>query len=396
MNARLVRLDMTKKSNRRRFLDFPFRLYKDDPNWIPQVFADQMKTIDPSQGDYFTHAEVEFFAVEHGGKLVGTICAAEDFFRNKQSNSKDCIFGYFETVEEPVVYRLLMDAVRDFAVKRGLNRLVGPYNLDYENSYGIVVEGRERKPTMLCSQNKEYYRSYLEDDGFAPYRSRNLAFELPLNSPNKDMKTLFKVHKRLMARGQIRLRGANFKHFDSEVERVYNLINRSLAHIDDFKPWNREDLDKLLRDFKSFADPELILFAELPPASPLSQHGDRQLLIDGWEPVGFLPGLPNMNEVLAGTRGLRGLGDLFKMLTALRSQRECMAIKSVLIPPEYWAKGVSVALFGTLFQKAIERGYSWVDLSLTSETNPYTPDLAQRMGAQVYRAYQVYFYNIKN
>jgi GNAT superfamily N-acetyltransferase len=122
----------------------------------------------------------------------------------------------------------------------------------------------------------------------------------------------------------------------------------------------------------------------------LSRNLDDQPLVGGWEPVGFLPGLPNMNELLVHSGGLRFPWQWLRLLAGMSSRRECMTIKSVLIPPEYWAKGVSVRLFSELFRKAIDAKYRWIDLSLTNERNPYTPDLATRMGARIYRAYQIY------
>ena len=41
-------------------------------------------------------------------------------------------------------------------------------------------------------------------------------------------------------------------------------------------------------------------------------------------------------------------------------------------------------------RRARARGFKWADLSLTSEDNPYTPTLAKRAGARLYKRYRVY------
>jgi hypothetical protein len=43
-----------------------------------------------------------------------------------------------------------------------------------------------------------------------------------------------------------------------------------------------------------------------------------------------------------------------------------------------------------MWKRARERGYEWIDLSLTSDDNPKTPILAKRMGAVEYKRYRVY------
>jgi GNAT superfamily N-acetyltransferase len=74
----------------------------------------------------------------------------------------------------------------------------------------------------------------------------------------------------------------------------------------------------------------------------------------------------------------------------VRSNRKGLAIKSVLVLPEYWGTGVSLMLFSEMLKRAQARGYTWVDLSLTSIDNPKTPALAERMGAEIYKRYRVY------
>jgi hypothetical protein len=47
-------------------------------------------------------------------------------------------------------------------------------------------------------------------------------------------------------------------------------------------------------------------------------------------------------------------------------------------------------LFDEMVKRALPKGYAWFDLSLTSDDNPYTPVLAERAGAKLYKKYRVY------
>ena len=51
---------------------------------------------------------------------------------------------------------------------------------------------------------------------------------------------------------------------------------------------------------------------------------------------------------------------------------------------------MAVLLFDEMAKRAVAKGYKWADLSLTSEDNPNTPILAERMGAKLYKRYRVY------
>jgi len=78
------------------------------------------------------------------------------------------------------------------------------------------------------------------------------------------------------------------------------------------------------------------------------------------------------------------------MLWYRHIQPKGLAIKSVLVLPEYWGTGVSLMLFSEMLKRAQANGYEWIDLSLTSEDNPKTPMLAERLGGKLYKRYRVY------
>ena len=176
------------------------------------------------------------------------------------------------------------------------------------------------------------------------------------------------------ARGRFRVRGADLAHWRDEAERVYGIINRSMEHLPDFRPWPRQSLYDLMESLLPVADGELILFAETE---------------DG-RVVGWLPGIPNLNEALIHAGGLRYPWNYLPLLWTMRRRTACLAIKSVAVPPEYWDTGVAVLLFDEMARRAVAKGYRWADLSLTSADNPRTPQLAEHLGAVLYKRYRVY------
>ena len=360
---------------RRIFLTFPWRVYRDDPLWVPPLLPERARTIDPQRGAFFKRGgEAEFFVAWRGGKPVGTICAAEDKFANERRNRRECVFGFFEYVEDYGVAEALLNHAIGWARQRNLDALFGPFNLDYEDSYGVLIEGRDRPPALLCGHTPPYYQHCMERFGFQPARGDNLAYAIAVLEDDSPVRQrLSRLAERLRQRGRIIVRGADLVHWDDEVDRVYRLINVALAHLPDHIGWHRDALEASLAPFREIADPELILFAEV-----------------GGEAVGWLPGIPNLNEALIHANGLRYPWDYVKLWWHMRRQPECLALKSVLILPEYWGTGVSVLLFDEMATRAKAKGYKWGDLSLTSEDNPYTPILADRMGAKLYKRYRAY------
>jgi GNAT superfamily N-acetyltransferase len=168
-------------------------------------------------------------------------------------------------------------------------------------------------------------------------------------------------------------------HWEDEIERIYVLLNNCMRHLPDYRSWPREAVYGSLAPFRKVADPQLILFAE--------QAGQT---------IGFLPGLPNLNEIFMHANGLRRPWDYLPLLagmawhTGLRRPTQCLAVKSVLVLPDYWGSGVVILLFDEMVRQARAKGYRWIDGSLTSADNPRTPALGERFGAKIYKRYRVY------
>ena len=107
--------------------------------------------------------------------------------------------------------------------------------------------------------------------------------------------------------------------------------------------------------------------------------------------VGFLPGIPNLNEIFIDINGLRYPWNYLQLLWLMKFRKPaCLSAKSVLVLPEYWNTGVIVLLMYELAIRAKERGYSWIDMSITSADNPTSVLTAEKMGAEIYKRWQVY------
>ncbi len=359
--------------DRRIFLTFPWRIYRNDPLWVPPLLPERARAIDPARGSFFGRGEAEFFIAWRDGQPVGTICAAEDPPTNARRGTNECVWGFFECVDDEAVAAALFEQVKAWAAPRGLNALYGPFNLDYEDGYGVLIEGRERPPALMCGHSMPYYQRLVEGYGFEAGRADNLAYAFDLGQGLPDLQRVTNLAERIRKRRDFSIRSADLSQWDAEIDRVHYLLQHALGHLQDSIPWHRDALESMLEPFRSVADPELILFAES----------------DG-RAVGWFPGVPNLNEHFKKANGLRYPWNYLQLAFLMRRPTECLAIKSVLVLPEYWNTGLAVLLFDEMARRAIPRGYKWVDLSITSEDNPQTPKLATRLGATLYKRWRVY------
>jgi GNAT superfamily N-acetyltransferase len=358
---------------RRLYATFPWQIYKNDPLWVPPLLPERMKQLNPKKGTFYEHGDADFFLAYQDGKLAGTIMAAEDRSSNDSRKLKDGMFGFFECINDQGVANALFDSARGWMKERSLTRMTGPFHQDYDSAYGILIEGRDRPPAISCGHTPTYYEDLVVNYGFVPLRQDNIAFAVDISQNTREFRLLHKLADKAAKRGTAVIREARLEEWDKEADRVHFLLNKALAHLVDFVGWDRQALDDTLEPFRQFADPYMVLFADV---------GDLT--------VGFFPGIPNLNEILHKVNGLRYPWDYLKMLRYRNMQTKGLAIKSVLVLPEYWGTGVSLMLFSEMLKRAQEKGYEWIDLSLTSSDNPKTPVLAERLGGKIYKRYRVY------
>jgi GNAT superfamily N-acetyltransferase len=214
---------------------------------------------------------------------------------------------------------------------------------------------------------------FYERFGMQKREADNLAYAIDIDLQADPLRRLARLAESVRKRKNITVRGANMGDVDGEIDRIWDLENRALAHLNNFVPYPRESIESLVLPLKDLADPELILFAEM----------------DG-KTVGWFPGVPNFNEVLIHLDGLRYPWDYLRALRYRNLKPRGLSIKSVVVPPEFWDTGVAVLLFDEMARRAAAKGYSWADLSLTGEDNPDTWTLAHRMGARIYKRYRFY------
>ncbi|MBM3152097.1 MAG: GNAT family N-acetyltransferase [Chloroflexi bacterium] len=359
---------------KRLFLSFPWRIYARDPLWVPPLLPERRRTTDPQRGIFFKDGQAEFFIAWRDGRPVGTLCLAEDRNNTRHKGYAEGLYGFVECVQDYAVFEAMFRHAEGWARARGMKSLYGPYNLDREDSRGILVEGRDRPPAIYCGHQPPYYQEFFERYGFSKNGDDGLAYAVDIDLGSPEVRRLERVAERVRRKNpQFTVRGANRADMEAEIDRIVYLQNRGLEHMPEHVPYTRGDIESIILPLLDLVDLDLVLFAE----------------VDG-KPAGFFPGVPNFNETLIHLNGLRYPWDALRALAYQKKKPKCLAIKSVVMAPEYWDTGLALLMFEEMAKRAAARGYTWADLSLTGENNTDTWPLAHHMGAKIYKRYRFY------
>jgi len=363
---------------RKIFLTFPWRIYKNDPLWVPPLLKERAKNTDPTRGIFFKDGAAEFFLAYKDGQPAGTLCLAEEKQRTRHLGHAECMYGFFECIEDYAVFEAMFKHAEAWARARSMTCLYGPYNLDREDSRGILIEGRDRPPAIYLAHHPPYYRQFFEMYGFAQHDDEGVAYAVEIDLSSARMQKLSRVAERVRAKNpNFTVRGADINDKEAELDRILHLQNVGLAHFPNHVPYTRADIESIILPLLDLVDLELVLFAE-----------------DNGKPAGFFPGVPNFNEILIHLNGLRRPWDYLSAFLHRNDRPKCLSVKSVVVAPEYRDTGLALLLFDEMAKRAAAKGYAWADLSLTGANNPDTRPLAVHAGAQVYKRYRLYRKNV--
>lgn len=81
------KIDTNSKAQVNRFVRLPFRLYKNDPFWVPPILVDHEPQLNRKKHPFYEHSDADFFMAVRDGRNVGRVAAIEN---RRLSNQVTC------------------------------------------------------------------------------------------------------------------------------------------------------------------------------------------------------------------------------------------------------------------------------------------------------------------
>jgi len=293
------------KADKKAFIDLPFRLYANDPNWVPPLKDEVNGLITPGKNPWFEHGEAELFLAERDGKVVGRISAHIDQLALQQPPEQGMgpgcgNWGLFEAEDATVAAALIARAEEALRAK-GMTRSMGPISLAMWDEPGLLVEGFEQPPVVMMGFNSSAYGAWIEAAGYLGVQDL-LTFDLPID------KGLPELSKRIVQMGErsdrIHIRKVDKSRFDEEAALLLSILNDAWSDNWGFVPFTDAEIAYAGKKLKPIVYEDLIRVAE----------------VDG-EPVAFMMTIPDLNEKLRDFGGTLWPFNWAKLLWWLRKPK---------------------------------------------------------------------------
>lgn len=351
------------------FIELPYKLYRDDPHWVPPLRIAVKELLDRRKHPFYANAEAEFFVARKEGRVAGRVAAIVDRAHNRYHEEDAGFFGFFECVDDAAVAEALLTRARQWVSERGARFLRGPVNPSTNYECGMLVEGFDSSPMVMMTYNPRYYPALMDRVGLRKTKDL-LAFVSATDIIRTER--IEHVADRVLKKNGVRVRSIDMKNFQRDLERVWAVYGSAWSRNWGFVPMSREEFFQMGKEMKQILKPELVLIGEA---------GDRV--------VGFAVALPDINQALKPAGG-----SLFPMglLKILYHQRLIKSVRVLAlgVVGEHQASGLAAAFYATLVRNARKLGYGQCEMSWILEDNLLMNRSLEVMGAKRYKTYRIY------
>ena len=353
------------------FVNVPWVVYAEDPNWVPPLRSDVEKKFQPDN-PFFQYGRLKQFIAISRGTAIGRIVAAVNDRLIEREGKAIGIFGFFECVNDFEVAKALFDAAETWLRSQEITEVRGPIDLSTHNNCLFLADGFDSPPMVMMPYNPAYYLTFMTQLGWTKAKDA-YAYDFPLDQP---LSPEFEKGYNIARKSGVTFRPLRTKgeEFEQDCVSLYHLFTTAFENNWSSTPRTLEEFLEEARSLQELVDPDVFPVAEYKG-----------------EMIGFWMGLPDYNIPLKYVNGRLNWLGVLKFLWYRRriDQGRVIAICSL---PEFQRKLVPLGLIYLGLQGGIKKGkpYKRAELSWVYEDNHRSRKLIEASGGKIYKTYRMY------
>jgi hypothetical protein len=358
------------KKELQNFIDLPYLLYKNDPNWVAPLRNEQKNQFILAKNPMLDHCQYQLFLLYQDSKVIGRIAAFIDQLALNAWKKPIGLFGSFECIQDLQGSKMLLDAACNWLRLQKMNHIRGPWSFASQE-WGLVVEGFIPPPVILAPYNPPYYQRFFESFGLK--KAKDLIVYLidagqGYQVPERYLTLTNKIEKRF----GVTVRPVDMRHLEEDVITIMKIANESIADNWGFYPVTEAESRVMAHDLKQIVNPDAVLIAE-------NKNG---------KPIGFAISLPDINLIIKDFKGKLFPFNWLKLLLGLKKINQ-YRMWALGVIPEYQGKAIDTLLYKKTYE-AIYNPTVRVEINYVLEDNQRMNNALMRLGVKPLRRYRVY------
>ena len=318
--------EINTKKEMEQFVKFPFSLYKNNPNWVPTIIADELETFNSLKNPVFEHATARFFLAIKNDTIVGRIAAIINTYEVKNQNIKKMRFGWYDTIDDLEVSKALLEKVKEIGFQNNLEYVEGPVGFNNLDKTGVLTYGFDHIGTMITWYHNPYQHKHLEKLGFIKEKEY---LENKFSFSKVDVIKYGKAASIIKKRYQLKaLNFSSTKNIMPYVDEMFDLFSKTYSKLSTYVPISQNQIAYFKKKYISFINPEYIKFV-------IDKEGKL---------VAFAIVMPSFSKALQKANGKLFPFGIFHLLKARKKAKD-VTFYLIGVHPDYQNKGVIAIIF---------------------------------------------------
>lgn len=367
---RVRQVEPTSRRDVRRFIQFPFALYRGCPQWVPPMIADMRVAFDHRRHIFYRHSEAAFYLAEGEGEVLGRLAVLDNRHYNDYHGSQVANFYFFDAVNDVAVAHALFEAAFAWARRRGLNKIIGPKGMLRGDGLGLLVEGCEHRPAMGIPYNYDYYDHLVTSLGFEKeidYLSAYVSAEYHLPPRVYDLAERVKQRRAFSIR-----EFASKAELSAWIPAIKRVNNEAFTEVWGYYPINDDEINAAGQRMLAVADHRLI-----------------KLVMKEDKVVGFLLTFHDLSAGLQKAKGrIWPLGWYYLWREFKRT--EWANLNGIGLLPQHQGVGANAILYTELEKSFRQFGFRHADFVQVSEENVKSLSEVSFVTTNWYKRHRIY------
>ena len=352
------------------FINLPAKVHRDDPNWLPPIYMDERVLYNKKKNKSYQYADALLLIAYRDKNPVGRIMGIINNRYNDIHNEQDARFCFMECYNDREVFHALIKKVEDWAIQKGMKKMIGPLGFSDKDPQGFLVEGFEYPPFITSPTNLPYMPELIENEGYVKKIDLvNYLADMPKKMPA--------VYERVLSR-MANNKEYHIIEFQSKKELkpyiipILELMNETFMEIYGFVPLNDKEKIDFAERYLTIVDPKFI--------KAVQNHKEL---------IGFAIGMPDISPAIKAVRGKLLPFGIFRVLwESKRSKKLLMVLGGV--KKNYRGQGIDVLMGVKILESGIKHKMEIIDSHLVLENNTKMRGEYERVGGRVVKKFRIY------
>lgn len=350
MNKVEVR-EVISKKDLKKWVNFPNRLYKDNPNYVPFLFSDEVNTFNKKVNPSYDFCETKLFLAYQNNKIVGRIAGLINHAYNKKWNQNTIRFTRFDFVDDFDVSAALFNKVVEWGKQHNFTKIQGPNGFNDMDHEGMLIEGFDEFNMSITFYNAPYYIKHMEKLGLVKEVDW---VEYLVKVPEKVDPKFERITSFLTRGNEFKLvTYSDKKSLKNDVYQAFKVIDEAFSKLFGTVPLTDRIINQVVSDYLPVINLDYVCTVK---------DKDNQILA-----VAIL--MPSMAKALKQHNGKLFPFGFINILKSLKGHNDILEMLFIAVKEEYQKQGIPAILINHLLKVFVKNGIKYCETGPELETN---------------------------